>query len=115
MHVAFWCPAWPLKQFQNGIVTYVHWMKCELERRGHRVSVFTNSALGSKDDGVHQVAPSLTTRLLWRIRRIRKAAWQQLIFRAYDESARAIQLLHRHYPIEVLEMEESFGWFAELA
>ena len=30
MHIAMWSPAWPLEKYQNGIVTYVHWMKREL-------------------------------------------------------------------------------------
>src|SRR5215469_12683801 len=107
MHVAFFSPAWPLKRFHNGIVTYVHWMKCELERGGHRVSVFTSNLRGPLDDDrVHQIRPSLFSRVRSRIRRI---SAEQHVFRAYIEIARAIQGVHRREPIDVIEMEESFG------
>jgi glycosyltransferase involved in cell wall biosynthesis len=113
MHVAFFSPAWPLKRFHNGIVTYVHWMKSELEREGHRVSVFAGDLQGpSTDDRVHPISPSMFSRVRSRIRRI---SAEQRVFDAYIEIARAIRGVHRREPIDVIEMEESFGWFAQVA
>ena len=31
LHIALWSPAWPLAQYQNGIITYVHWMRQALQ------------------------------------------------------------------------------------
>jgi len=115
MHIAMWSPAWPLEQYQNGIVTYVHWMKRELEQRGHRVSVFTDAryAGSSNDSDVHFVRPRLRDRLLRRIADLGRP----IEFSIFDYSAvisAGISSVHRRDPIDVIEMEESFGWFADV-
>src|SRR5277367_3238914 len=62
LHIALWSPAWPLAQYQNGIITYVHWMRPALESLGHRVSIFTGEvATGVIDREVH-----LARRRLWQ-------------------------------------------------
>jgi glycosyltransferase involved in cell wall biosynthesis len=115
MHIVFWSPAWPLEHFHNGIVTYVHWMKRELERQGHRVSIFTNDLHPSATDSrVHKVRRSKWDRILRRISR-RRLTMEQEIFGASTVIASAIKRLHRRDPIDVIEMEESFGWFADVA
>src|SRR5271156_3750725 len=54
LHIALWSPAWPLAQYQNGIITYVHWMRSALEALGHRVSIFTGElGAGVTDREVH--------------------------------------------------------------
>jgi glycosyltransferase involved in cell wall biosynthesis len=113
MHIAFWSPAWPLEKFQNGIITYVHWMKRELEGRGHRVSVFTQGLDQSNDPRVHYVRLRLWDRAVRRLSRLRRANE----FGVFDKSAviaAAIMRIHRRDPIDVIEMEESFGWFADV-
>lgn len=114
MHIAYWSPAWPLQKFQNGIITYVHWMKCELERRGHKVSVFTQGEdLSVSDPDIHYVRRRLKDRALGRLSRI----WQPPEFNVFDYSAviaSAISVTHRRDPIDIIEMEESFGWFADI-
>jgi glycosyltransferase involved in cell wall biosynthesis len=47
--------------------------------------------------------------------RIHRISAEQRVFQAYIEIARAIHRVHRREPIDVLEMEESFGWFAHVA
>jgi glycosyltransferase involved in cell wall biosynthesis len=117
MHIAFWSPAWPLAKFQNGIVTYVHWMKLELERRGHRVSVFTEVLDPcSTELDIHVVCNdrgSLLRRVLRRLSR--RAATENQVFAFSAAIAAAILQVHRRDPIDIVEMEESFGWFAEVA
>jgi glycosyltransferase involved in cell wall biosynthesis len=117
MHIAFWSPAWPLQRFQNGIITYVHAMKIGLERLGHRVSVFTPILPESEaDDHVHLVNTGKST--LWS-----KAARRLFPSRDFFESgnrefargiASEILRVHARDPIDLIEMEESFGWFAEV-
>jgi glycosyltransferase involved in cell wall biosynthesis len=115
MHVVFWSPGWPLEKFHNGIVTYVHWMKRELELQGHRVSVFTSDLdPSSTDPRVHKVERSLWERILRRISR-RRGAVNQEVFAASISIASEIKRLHRRDPIDVIEIEESFGWCADIA
>lgn len=118
MHVAFWSPAWPLEKFQNGIITYVHWMKRELESQGHHVSVFTAELdTTSEDPNVHVVgrdAGSVFSRAFNKHVRRRRPSFRG-IFDFGTEIARAIKKVHRHNPVDIVEMEESFGWFADVA
>ncbi len=115
MHIGYWCPAWPLEKFQNGIITYIHWMKSELERRGHRVSIFTEGEEPTvSDPQVHYVRPSLKDRALRRLSRM----WQPTEFNVFDYSAviaSGILRVHGRDPIDIIEMEESFGWFGDIA
>src|ERR1700728_3202030 len=62
LHIALWSPAWPLAQYQNGIITYVHWMRPALVALGHRVSIFTGElGAGDTDREVH-----LARQRLWK-------------------------------------------------
>lgn len=112
MHVAFWSPAWPLEKHPNGIITYVDAVKAELESRGHRVSVFTE-----------KLDESAAVERAFRVRRSRRnQLWNRLVRKpgertAFDLSsaiAAAILREHRRNPIDVVEMEESFGWCADV-
>lgn len=115
MHIAFLSPHWPLEHFQNGIVTYVHWMKTELERMGHKVSVFTADLHpGAAGPRVHRVNRPLLDRLRIRFSKD-PAAIERAIFRASIPIAAAMRRLHAVEPIDVIEMEESFGWSADVA
>src|ERR1700690_2519008 len=114
MHIAFWSPAWPLEKYQNGIITYVHWMRRELERRGHRVSVFTNLLdPAASDTRIYVVRRGLWNRLMRRLMWWRaKSASDVFSFSAVI--AAEILRFHRRDPIDVIEIEESFGWFADI-
>ena len=115
MHIALWSPAWPLEKFQNGIITYVHWMKRELESLGHRVSVFTGELdpSSANEPGVHPVRRTHWNRAVSRFaRRWRSQAPDVFAYSALI--AAEIRRVHRRDPIDVVEMEESFGWFADV-
>ena len=113
MHVALFSPAWPLRLFPNGVVTYVHWMRQELQRQGHRVTVFS-SEVGEDGPGIHRLNGSLRFRALrwWRARR--DPAYQPALDWGIGCAADVLSV-HRRTPIDVFEMEESFGWFADVA
>lgn len=119
MHVVFWSPGWPLTSYQNGIITYVHAMKGEFEARGHKVSIVAGKVDPTeKDPGVHQIRSGLWRRARRRFRGLFTSGENEAVDYAFDSSAAiAAQILriHRRDPIDVIEMEESFGWFADVA
>lgn len=108
MHVALFSPSWPLARYPNGIVTYVHWMREELRRQGHRVSIFTGAQESSEED-VYVIRPSVMRRALEKIRskfslnKVSKLDWAVVM-------ADTVRAVHRKTAIDVIEMEESFGW-----
>jgi glycosyltransferase involved in cell wall biosynthesis len=115
LHIALWSPAWPLAQYQNGIITYVHWMRLALEALGHRVSIFTGEvAAGVTDREVH-----LARHRLWkpvaRLLSPKKPSRGEGVYEFSKLIASELLRVHRQNPIDVVEMEESFGWNADIA
>lgn len=112
MHVALVSPGWPLKHHPNGVVTYVHWLRQELARQGHRVSVFTG-LLAEPEEGVYLVRPSFGYRAsVWLESKRRSPRFA--VLRWGEAIAGAVRRVHRMHPIDVIEMEESFGWAADV-
>ncbi len=113
MHIALVAPAWPPETSFNGIVTYVRWMREGLRQNGCKVSIIAMSlGDGVADDDVHAVPPgsgrrSLLGRAFRRLSGRRPSAYD-----ASTEIAAALRRLHRTRPVDVIEMEESFGWAA---
>jgi len=103
-----------LEKFQNGIITYAHWLKLELERQGHRVSIFTAHAAGpDTSPAVHVPQRTLRDRIRDRFARLRNPGLS--FFDTYAALiAASILKVHRRDPIDVIEMEESFGWCADI-
>ena len=97
----------------NGVVTYVHWMREELQRQGHRVSVFA-CEVDSEGDGIYSVRSSFLFRATrwWRTRTV---ADYFPVFDWAGPCAASVLTVHRRQPIDVIEMEESFGWFGDVA
>ncbi|HEY9105578.1 MAG TPA: glycosyltransferase, partial [Roseateles sp.] len=114
MHVALLSPAWPLEIYPNGIVTYVHWLRLELLRRGHAVTVITGTlAPDCRDPGVEPIVTSVPFRTMAWVRA--RSPWMDSpIFSWGQAIARTLMQIHRRSPIDVVEMEESFGWFADV-
>ena len=113
MHIAMWSPGWPLKSAQNGIVTFVDCMARELTSLGHRVSVFAPSSPHSKPmPGVQWVGRAPGD---WRDRVLRRLRTRQDPMVAGGQGiAAALLAVHRRDPIDVIEMEESFGWAGDV-
>ena len=108
MHIALYTPGWPVEDFQNGIVTYVKHMRTALTSMGHRVTVVAgNIGPSNVDSGVFKVKATLGYTVRQKLR----------IATVYDFAApvrAAFLRLHRADPIDVIEIEESFGWFNSL-
>jgi glycosyltransferase involved in cell wall biosynthesis len=110
LHVALTTPAWPLG-VPNGIVTYVHNIRLGLMALGHKVSVFTGTApVGPNVGGAVMMTGDWRFRLRQRWARVRTGAldvheWNG--FRVAD----CIAKVHARDPIDIVEMEETQGWF----
>jgi glycosyltransferase involved in cell wall biosynthesis len=116
MHIALYSPAWPASKHSNGIITYVAHLRGELLRQGHRVSVFTGVVTGpNTDEDVHIVEYRQS---------FARRAYRTLLSAVSGKPAprvtwghhvgRKILEVHRSAPIDVVEMEESFGWCADV-
>ena len=113
LHIALWSPAWPLAQYHNGIITFVHWMRFALEDQGHRVTIFTGEVgTGVADGEVHLIRRGLWERIT---RKLTKPSVEEEFFGFPRLIAAEILRVHRRDPIDVLEMEESFGFSAGVA
>lgn len=114
MHIALYSPNWPPAGAANGIVSYVSTIRKHLVGEGHKVSIVSEGQL-HPSDGAEPIllAPTGTLGSLARLR--------QRISRRIDsyhgglpgigqKLAAQINAAHQIDPIDILEMEESFGW-----
>lgn len=114
--VAYYAPSWPLDFGPaNGIVSYVASMKRAMELRGHRVLVVTGR-LGPGADPettieVPQQPPSPAARVRRKLARAIGAAPDPHA----DFARRLGDSLARRDGLDIVEVEESFGFFREIA
>ena len=113
MHVAFYSGGWPPEIATSGIATYTEEMRDELHRLGHRVTLIT--ATTQRDDGnrVYGIDASRWGRFVRRVR-LKLAADRDDVYSVGSHIAEQAARIHCRDPIDVLEMEESFGWAAEV-
>ncbi len=114
LSVAYLSPGWPRDAFANGIVSYVDTMAGGLRRLGHGVHVLSQNIVGGETEGVHDLSRGrqkpgwgvrLAHRLLWHV------APETVVIRPLRE---VIQRLAARDGLQLLEMEESFGWARRL-
>jgi glycosyltransferase involved in cell wall biosynthesis len=112
--VAMLSPAWPPSAAPNGIVTYTAVMKRTLEACGVRVIVVTfGDAPEGRDVCVAIRRPGLASRVLRGLfARVARSGGDADPARAIAAAARR---LRERAGVELLEMEESFGWCGEVA
>jgi glycosyltransferase involved in cell wall biosynthesis len=115
MHIALYSPAWPLIRYPNGVVTYVHWMREALTAQGHRVTVFATAMDPDwNEPGIHKIVGTPWLRCK-RWLRNRVPAWRSSMVDWTEEVSSTLRSVHAKHPIDVIEMEESFGLFGELS
>ena len=112
MHIVLLSPAWPYGARPNGIVTYVHYMVKGLEARGHRVTVMSGD-MESMHEGPRAARIPPPSRLTQRLRRL--LGRPLTVFDGWRGVARAINRLDATDPVDVVEMEETFGLSAEVS
>ena len=115
MHIALFSPAWPAGRQPNGIVTYVDALATELRRQGHHVSIVSPDVDADvRDPDVHGVRLGLAERIAsaFRIEALNRTP---TIFRYGKAIASVFARIHSRSPIDIIEMEESFGFAGRVA
>ncbi|PZU09165.1 glycosyltransferase family 4 protein [Sphingomonas sp.] len=114
LHIGLLAPAIPASGIANGIVTYTRIMRDALRAQGHQVSILTAFDYEDERGEPHKRAPEGLVRSglaslrgrLDRARRSRRISPGPFIATLREVNARL--------PLDVLEMEESFGWSRDL-
>ncbi|HKX35600.1 MAG TPA: glycosyltransferase family 4 protein [Rhizorhapis sp.] len=111
MHVAYLSPTWPPAGAANGVVTYVSAMRSYLLSQGHKVSILSQGKLFASDGSVRDFDAE-RGRYARYMARIRARIDSHLGHRPGSASAIAAQFNRacNMAPIDLIEMEESFGW-----
>ncbi len=110
MKIALYVPSWPPGFVANGIVTYTSLLAPALRRQGHEVWILASWVKGEVDQYTIDLRdfvppPTLSTRLMYKV------APATALFNTMSAAlTRAVRHLVAKHRIDVLEMEESFGW-----
>jgi glycosyltransferase involved in cell wall biosynthesis len=115
LHIALFSPAWPIGRQPNGIVTYVDALATEMRAQGHRVSIVSPDVGVEIDDpDVERVRLRTAERIAFAVR-VKALRRPPTTFDFGRAVTRAFHRLHSRSPIDVIEMEESFGFAAQVA
>ena len=114
LHVGLYSPALPSYERSNGIVTYVRVVRKALLALGHRVTVIAPAGIEWADGRIEAAAPDRSAAALLERALVRFPARGLIRPRGGGGIARLIRATHRRDPFDVFEMEESFGWSAQL-
>jgi glycosyltransferase involved in cell wall biosynthesis len=110
MNIGIYSPSWPPEFSSNGVVTYVGALVPALRNLGHNVFILTPKNDASDDPTVidlqrYQSPPSLPLRLA------RKVAPEHFHYGEMEKSLiRAVGDAIKKHGIEILEMEDCYGW-----
>ena len=109
MHIAFYSSGWPETVFPGGIIRYVAFQHRELIARGHEVSIVT-----AVTDDLGTEASVRVVRLN-RFEKVSRWLYHKIdpthaAFAFGNSVATTFRGLHEACPIDVIEIEESFGW-----
>jgi glycosyltransferase involved in cell wall biosynthesis len=119
--VALVSPAWPPGSIPNGILTYVANLRAGLAAAGITSSVIADQVLPQRPgdpagvnaaDVIHSKTfePPLSVRAAWKARE-RVMGEATLARRLGYRVAEAVKAAHARNPVDLVEMEESFGAF----
>ena len=110
MKIALYVPSWPPGSTANGIVTYAAQIVPALRRLGHVVYVLTSDIRCKTPDEYTIDLARFQRRENFTSRIKRKLFRQNPYGFAAPAIVRAVRELVRDKGIEILEIEESFGW-----
>jgi glycosyltransferase involved in cell wall biosynthesis len=115
--IVLYSPGWPPARFPNGIVTFVGGVRAPLKQLGYESCVLTGAGDRDNDPDAYLLRdtappPSLFQRVNERIRYAFDPSGT-LSKRTGREVIGALKAIAKHYPIDLLEVEETWG-FAEI-
>jgi glycosyltransferase involved in cell wall biosynthesis len=111
LSVAFVSPGWPPEAIANGIASYTGTIVTGLRELGAQCHVLTSRPMAPIEDPSVRIVETETSSFYYRVRRkLDPEGWPQKAFcRTLADSVRQLDGL------DLLEMEESYGWAAMLA
>ena len=116
--LAYFTPGWPSDVLPNGITAYTWHLVHSLRARGVDCRVLARKRRDDGDPRVYPIAPSAagTTRARRVVRRLlRLPIRRDALDRAMGAAiARRICRINAVAPIDLMQMEESFGWAAHV-
>jgi glycosyltransferase involved in cell wall biosynthesis len=114
LSIGFVTPAWPPESVANGIASYTGTIVKALREIGAACHVFSRSvASGNRDPFVHTIRPNYNA-LYSRLRhRLDPLGWPQKRFA--EAVLDVIGQVHSRDQLDLMEMEESFGWAGLIA
>src|SRR5262245_41444261 len=116
MKIAFYAPSWPPGCVANGIVTYLAELVPSLRRLGHEVFVLTpRKAAGYDDPYTIDLQGFASARTFWQRAKHRFTPESANFNEACSAIRSAAIKLVEEEKLDVLEIEESFGWSYELS
>lgn len=111
MHIAYYVPSWPPEGSANGIVTYAARMREAMIALGHSATIVAGN-MAHLSDGSTLHLHHGDTLLSKSLRKL--AGWNKQARRELPDLgprlARQMKQLNAAMKIDVIEMEESFGW-----
>lgn len=115
MHVALWSSTLPDSESPTGILTYVKIMREALIGLGHRVTVLALDGIALASGEILRLdsRPDPLMRVRWKLRGFSGRDVESRV--GADLVYRRLRQAHRIEPIDIFEVEESFGWAAHLA
>ncbi len=110
MNIVVVTPSWPQRKDPNGIVTYYTNLIPALIALGHQVHIVTFHSSDTSDN-VHVIDYSLSVaeKLWYRFKNYLSSGYDQY-FLGSRGIARTISKIHEKHPVDIVQMEDSFGW-----
>jgi glycosyltransferase involved in cell wall biosynthesis len=117
LSIGYYCPKWPVGGAANGIVTYVSVLTEELKRLGHQTTILAETVAQDQiEPGVYDLQNARAAISKRPINRAFYGLWRRVaahpanshLYRRTLVTTMRRAIAERR--IEILEMEESFGW-----
>jgi glycosyltransferase involved in cell wall biosynthesis len=109
MKIALYVPSWPPGKVANGIVTYASHLVPALRLLGHEVFILTHASSDANDQTI-ELKRFSPKQGFWYRAMLKVAPNSTHFNRMSSVIARAVSELVTKHKIDVLEIEESFGW-----
>ncbi len=120
LSVAFYSPGWPPDAVANGIVTYIDEIAQSIRKWGHQARILTRRVIGgpNHDQDVIELDPLMKQGFFPKLEdavRARLTSRSTVKFRRMAlVLGRQVEELVRGPGLDLIELEESFGWAAEV-